>query len=216
MKAKDEAAVLAQVSKAITGIEKGLKKPLIALLTRVMVDSGEATADQLVGLRTAAQNLRVGVDEIAFEFDVTNKRAVDWVRAHVGELIDNISETTRTEIRDLVEEAFEAQYDVDDLAAEIEAILGDDARADKIARTETMRASNEGLLETWAQAEEAGILTGTEQKEWITTPDDRLCPVCEPLDGVNVALDGTFSVDGAEIDAPPAHPNCRCTMGLSA
>ncbi|MCL6580136.1 MAG: hypothetical protein K6U08_00740 [Firmicutes bacterium] len=38
--------------------------------------------------------------------------------------------------------------------------------------------------------------------------DERVCPVCGPLDGKTVRLDEEFAPG---IFAPPAHPNCRCT-----
>jgi hypothetical protein len=59
-------------------------------------------------------------------------------------------------------------------------LIGDPERAELIARTETMRASNEGQQEAWDQAVEEGLLTGNEQQEWIVTPDDRLCPSASP------------------------------------
>jgi SPP1 gp7 family putative phage head morphogenesis protein len=98
---------------------------------------------------------------------------------------------------------------------EIEVLIGDADRAETIARTETMRAANEGQIEAWQQAAETGLLTGNESTEWITTPDDRLCPICEPLDGQTTALGGTFEVDGDRVSSPPAHPRCRCTVGLA-
>lgn len=158
-------------------------------------------------------DLRVAVDEVAFEFDATNPRTTEWITDHTGELIEGISSATRDSIRGLVESAFEEQFDVDELADHIGELLGDDDRAERIARTETMRASNEGLLESWRQALDEELIEGDLKKEWITTPDDRLCPVCEPLDGEQVGVDETFSVG---VVTPPAHPNCRCTMGLSA
>jgi SPP1 gp7 family putative phage head morphogenesis protein len=150
-----------------------------------------------------------------WNYDTTNPNAVKWVKEHAAETIDGIDEDTRQQIRDLVEEAFTEQYDVDELASEIADVIGDDERAENIARTETMRASNEGQLEAWDQATDAGLLTGTEEKEWIVTPDDRLCPICEPMEGETAALNEDFDVDGDKIDAPPAHPRCRCTVGLN-
>lgn len=159
-------------------------------------------------------SIRAAVD-VDFAFDETNPRAVAWVQAHSTALIEGLSETTREEIRDLVEGAFDGEYDTDDLANQIEELIGDATRAETIARTETMRASNQGQLEAWDQATEKGLLTGSESLEWITTPDDRLCPICEPLDGQTAPRGGTFEVDGDRITAPPAHPRCRCTVGLS-
>jgi SPP1 gp7 family putative phage head morphogenesis protein len=209
---KDEIAIFTLVSKAITAFEKAFRAPFEAVTTDVMDASGKAAARNLrkaIKLRAAAPSIG------DLKFDVTNPKAVEWIKQNAGDLIKGINETTRQEIRDLVEAAFEEQYDVDDLADQIEELLGDADRAETIARTETMRASNEGQAQLWDQATETGFLTGTEKQEWIVTPDDRLCPICEPLDGETAELGGVFESDGEEYDAPPAHPNCRCTIGLA-
>lgn len=203
---QDERKVLTLVSTAIETFEASAREPLEELLAKILEASGNTASKQVTNLRAAAP---------AFAFDVTNPKAVAWIKAHAAETITGISDATRDAIRDVVEEAFTAQFDVDDLAAEIETLIGDKDRAESIARTETMRASNEGQVQAWDQATEQGLLTGTESKEWITTPDDRLCPVCAPMDGETVALGDRFDVDGESIDSPPAHPNCRCTVGLS-
>jgi SPP1 gp7 family putative phage head morphogenesis protein len=182
----------------------------------VLAKSGDIAAKQLKK-RLRAQRAATGFrtsDVKEWAFDSTAPSAVDWVKEHAAETIKGISEDTRAQIRDLIEESFSDQFDVEDLAGEIADIIGDDARAEVIARTEVMRASNAGQIEAWDQATEAGLLTGNESKEWIVTPDDRLCPICEPMDGVQVGLDEMFDVDGDQVDEPPAHPNCRCTIGL--
>lgn len=161
-----------------------------------------------------SQALRAMADYVkGFAFDRTNPRVKDWAAKHAGELIDGISKTTRDAIRDHVESAFDEQFDVDELADRIAGELGDDEgeRADTIARTETMRASNEGQQEAWNQAVDDGVLTGDEKRVWIATDDELLCPICGDLADTEVGLDEEFD-DG--IDEPPAHPNCRCTMGL--
>jgi SPP1 gp7 family putative phage head morphogenesis protein len=84
-------------------------------------------------------------------------------------------------------------------------------RALTIARTETMRASNEGQLQLWQQAVSRGLLTGAARRRWIATDDEKTCPICGGLDGKEAALDANFS---PRIKAPPAHPNCRCTTAL--
>lgn len=49
-------------------------------------------------------------------------------------------------------------------------------RAETIARTETIRAANEGQQQAWQQASEKGFLDAEEARRiWIVTPDDRLC-----------------------------------------
>ena len=210
--------MLEAAGNAVDTLVKKLQPGLEAVLFDVLSKTGEVATKQLksrLRANRAATGFKIGADIKGFSFDATDPNAVEWVKSHAAETITGISEDTRAQIRDLVEDAFSEQFDVDDLADEIGNLIGDPARAEVIARTEVMRASNEGQLEAWDQATEAGLLTGTEMKEWIVTPDDRLCPICEPMDGKNVALDEDFDVDGDQVDGPPAHPNCRCTLGLS-
>ncbi|HYU42113.1 MAG TPA: phage minor head protein [Vicinamibacteria bacterium] len=83
-------------------------------------------------------------------------------------------------------------------------------RALVIARTEVMGALNAGQVAAWRDAQAKGLLSAGAMKEWITTDDERLCSICEAVDGETVALDEPFSEDG-----PPAHPSCRCTIALA-
>lgn len=90
-------------------------------------------------------------------------------------------------------------------------------RALVIARTETLRASNEGQRQLWQQAVQVGLLSGHERREWISTPDERECLICEDLDGKTAGLHDNFeSATEGGILGPPAHPNCRCTTGIVA
>lgn len=84
-------------------------------------------------------------------------------------------------------------------------------RSMNIARTETVGASNSGQLEAWRQGRSDGLIDEGLVKEWIVTPDDRLCPVCEPMGGQQVPLDAVFS--SGQLN-PPLHPSCRCAVGL--
>jgi hypothetical protein len=78
-------------------------------------------------------------------------------------------------------------------------------RARTIARTETIRASVDGQLAVWQQAQAQGLLPNHARKRWITTPDDRLCPVCAPMHGLEVPLHQDFP---GGVSGPPRHPNC--------
>lgn len=214
---RSEHAVYIFMNNAIVELQRVLGDSLEAVLLNIIVDSAKA-AESLVQkygpmLRVSAKQPPVSTTQMAF--DETNPKAVETARKRAAELIQGISEGMRERLRELVEEAFTQQIEVDDLADQIEEIIGDAARAETIARTETMKASNDGQQLLWEEAAEKGLLTGLEKKEWIVTPDDRLCPVCEPMDGVQVELGGFFSVGGEQLEGPPAHPNCRCTIGLA-
>ncbi len=89
-------------------------------------------------------------------------------------------------------------------------------RAEMIARTEVNRASIDGQLELWRQAQRKGLLPSQAKKTWVVTLDDRLCPVCEAVGGISVPLDQAFQVKRGNVLGPPAHPNCRCALVLDA
>jgi SPP1 gp7 family putative phage head morphogenesis protein len=86
------------------------------------------------------------------------------------------------------------------------------ARANTIARTETQASACAGQQLHWEDQMNKNYLSNEYfQKEWIVTPDDRLCPICATMDGKRASIDGVF--DGG-YKTPPLHPNCRCSFGL--
>ena len=82
-------------------------------------------------------------------------------------------------------------------------------RATAIARTETIRASMVGQDALWQQAVENGHLPDNVLRRWVTSLDNRACPVCRDLDGETAELGEEFLPD---IERPPAHPSCRCSL----
>jgi len=75
-------------------------------------------------------------------------------------------------------------------------------RALTIARTETIRAHAEGQLDALEQlgVKEIGVAV-----EWEVTGDDRVCPLCEPMQGT------VFKIEESR-NLIPRHPNCRCAF----
>ena len=69
-------------------------------------------------------------------------------------------------------------------------------RMEVIARTEVLRAHNQGRIKFHQQV-------GVQKLEWMTMEDERVCPVCGPLDAKRF--------DTGRFPQQPAHPNCRCT-----
>ncbi len=74
------------------------------------------------------------------------------------------------------------------------------ARSTVIARTEIIRAHAEGQLDALEQlgVAEVGVMV-----EWSTAGDDRVCPRCEPMDGVVLKIREARGLI-------PLHPQCRC------
>ena len=91
------------------------------------------------------------------------------------------------------------------------------SRAENIARTESIRAANAGLRESWRQAAEQGLLHTSLRQHWLVATDERTCPNCKQIPGMNpngVAIGGQFNTPYGPIEQPPAHSSCRCAMGL--
>lgn len=90
-------------------------------------------------------------------------------------------------------------------------------RAENIARTETVRALNNGQQSAWLKLDGDGKLPTTVKRAWIPAMSERTCPVCMEL-GMQrpVGLREPFTAPSAGliIMMPPAHPSCRCSMGL--
>lgn len=84
------------------------------------------------------------------------------------------------------------------------------------ARTMTIEASNAGLRDGWNQAARAGLFSRERATlVWFASGDDRVCPECSALNGIEVAfVDGTWETSTGNAFYPPAHPACRCTLVL--
>jgi hypothetical protein len=80
-------------------------------------------------------------------------------------------------------------------------------RTETIARTETLKASNEGRNAAWKQGVNGGFIGPNAVKEWQA--EGSACNICLPLDGEQVPL-----LDSFPEGDPPRHPNCRCNVKL--
>lgn len=194
------------INAAVKAVRAALVQSLFSILLKIYTAGGETGIATLRKLRISQLRTLAPLD---MRFDVSNPRATKWAKAHALELADGIAETTKDDLRRVIADAVEGD-DVDAMRDEILDAVGDEARADMIARTETMTAANEGNREAWDQALEAGLLPEDAKKVWIATSD--ACPECDELDGEEVGLNEDYSSDGG--DGPPLHPNCRCTEGI--
>lgn len=84
-------------------------------------------------------------------------------------------------------------------------------RAKIIGDVQSFTALNFGRQLTYMEAQDAGLLPKSARKVWVTAIDERVCPVCRPMDGRSVGLTDFFHVAKTRIMVPPVHPNCRCT-----
>lgn len=91
-----------------------------------------------------------------------------------------------------------------------------DYRAMSIAQTETTRAASLGLQDSYAQAVDRGALPKEAIRQfWQISLDESTCDHCLSVVDNNpegVPFGQPFDSDEGPIDAPPMHPNCRCSL----
>lgn len=94
------------------------------------------------------------------------------------------------------------------------------ARAETIARTETINAAQAGQQLSWEQAAQKGFFERTKVRQgWLVTPDDRLCIWCAVVPEMNIGgvpLGGYFKTPLGPVLRPTLHPQCRCSLYLMA
>lgn len=86
------------------------------------------------------------------------------------------------------------------------------ARANMIARTELASAYNGGVDVAIQQGIADDVFEGEIVKTWRTQADERVCPICGPLDQTSVGVGDDFQSLGFTGAIPPAHPQCRCVV----
>jgi len=141
---------------------------------------------------------------VSGSFDVTNPKVIKWIKAHCGKLIKTIADTNFDALKRTLTEGIKLGEKIPKLAARITAEYNDckGYKAVRIARTETISASNQGALQAYDQS---GVV---EEKEWLAETD--ACDIC-----LDIALQGAVPLHSSfsgGFDVPPAHPNCRCTV----
>jgi SPP1 gp7 family putative phage head morphogenesis protein len=147
--------------------------------------------------------------QVLVNWDVFNQSAIDWLNKwrFSGALNDIQGHTRDTAIK-YIQDWVRAGDPLPLLEKKLSTLF-DKRRAQTIARTEVTRMYAEGNIAAWKST---GYVT---QKRWNTARDERVCPICGPLDGMIVQIDSngfTTEPGGLGITAPPAHPNCRCWL----
>jgi len=169
-----------------------LRGALMPFLTNLFLDA----AERLIG------TLPIGVD-----WGLINTRASNWAARYGGELIKNITETTRRAVQEAIAAFFDTGMTRADLEARLARIFSP-VRAEMIAITEVTRAAAEGEIEVGQELAKAGILMTA---IWNTRNDELVCPICGPLNQQPATgyTEGRRPYWNDNLTVP-AHPRCRC------
>ncbi|KKN71751.1 hypothetical protein LCGC14_0418170 [marine sediment metagenome] len=158
--------------------------------------------------------------------DLKNPKAEQFIEENAGRLIKDIDETTRNQLGKALATGLDEAEGVAQLKERVRAVFdkASDSRAELIARTEVVKASNFASQEAWRQT---GVV---EAKQWFTAGDDRVDPLCMKLDGKVASLNENFFEGGDtftvvdpdegrssikivdDVPVPPLHPGCRCVL----
>lgn len=90
-------------------------------------------------------------------------------------------------------------------------------RAQVIADNELVDAGNKGQKKLWDQAIGDGLLDKDVKKQWIVTPDEKLCNLCGPMMGPQpgvsiVPINMPYQTPaGAIFEVNDIHVRCRCS-----
>lgn len=159
-----------------------------------------------------------------FRFDVRNLFAEEWYERYILQFAQPINATTSDSVSEVLRQGMREGWSVPETQRNLDVVFrqwmtgdlsADDFRwleqrlpphrTEMIARTETIRASNQGsqaLYRDW----------GIKRKEWLTAIDNLTCDFCPPMNRQEVGIDALFSGGLGQIDAPPYHVSCRCTV----
>jgi len=162
-----------------------------AAMSRHFRDIYVASAEQVL----AAQP--IGVD-----WGLINQRAITWADSYSFDLVQGINQTSRDTVARAVSAFFEEGQTIGDLRAALSHTFGP-VRAEMIGTTEVTRSAVQGERAFIAELEKMGIAF---KKFWVTSQDERVCPICSPLhERPSEEWISEFPT------GPPAHPRCRCS-----
>jgi SPP1 gp7 family putative phage head morphogenesis protein len=172
--------------------------------------TGQMIADLRPQMEAMARDAMLGYAAevgVGVEWGVIAEEAAAWAERYAGELIRGITDTTRKVVGRKVAEFIRTPgRTIGDLKADLAPHFGE-TRAQMIAVTETTTAYAQGTLFYQRALADAGVRM---VRVWHTSRDEKVCPVCGPLDGK------TEDVWAAQFPGgPKAHPNCRCWVTLT-
>lgn len=172
----------------------------------------ESGLEALLAIKMSNADMISVVNEIAADF--ASRRAAEMVGMKYdedGALVENpdakwaISDTTRDDLRDLIEQAFKQEAPIADLAQSImEAGTFSAARAKMIADTEVQWAQARSSVETW---QHSGLVIKT---DWQVSNLDP-CVVC-----LAFSEGGPYPLKTTPIPVEDSHPHCHCVLRVAS
>lgn len=226
---------LADASAAVRDVLYGmLREAALAGLT-----AGAGDVDRVLGggpstvAANGAASAQDAKTEIGIDWTLINREVLAWVQQYAFGLVSQLGERSRTALSEAIQRWASNGLPLRDLIDELTPIFGP-VRAEMIAATEVTRAYAEANLRAW---QASGVIEGYSIR---TAMDERVCPICGPLGGVEFGEDGPIDTPiaeqeqralstrfgepfvhpggggaaaryaGKQFEKPPFHVRCRC------
>ncbi len=187
--------------------KKLARKRLLAGMFRQNVAAYEESLRGLEKLASASRlpsmATLVDIERLASMFGLTSRQAAAIVRG--TEALFNYGPKNTKARLESIRRA---------MVRQIQAAL--EARAEVLGQTIGREAISTGQQALFETAQRQGLLDEEKQKrQWVTRHDEKVCPICDSIDGVEADIDQSFEAeDGSILFQPPAHPRCRCSIRL--
>ncbi len=137
---------------------------------------------------------------IGWDFSITMKWMLRFLAAYNFPQIKDVTDAQKKAIKRLLIDSLTNGWMMSKLEDELEEIVGDENKAVMIARTETIRAANEGALLQYGEE-------NVEKVRWLATPSAPGGRTCRQCLGMNGKIFKLADASGLI----PFHVNCRCT-----
>jgi hypothetical protein len=126
------------------------------------------------------------------------------------QLAETITAHTKQQIIDSIKVSLKSGESITDATARMDKIIGDPRRAERIARTESVRSFSTGII-TY------GLSTGASTKTWqtVNNPCDLCISVVRLNENATVGIADSFKSLVGPLFGNPAHPNCRCGVKIN-
>jgi len=167
--------------------------------------------------------------ELAYRFiglegklTIANDAVKNFITHQVKKIIKDATKDTNDKLASAIINGLDKEESVPQIRKRVGDLFDDmkKYRSERIARTETLRASNFAATESY---KESGFV---KKLRWLTALDDRTCEWCGPMNGKTIGIGdnffdkgdsfrgrdgGVLDLDYDSVEFPPLHVNCRCT-----
>lgn len=233
-----EATTLKYVPKYKAAFNKVLAKQKETVLGNIQHLAGKSIGDTLLNMSDEDSNfdeeltpvlmsLTLEQGQLAMEFSGAedaqyqqSKSLKAAIAASTKKMSQNFNSETVDQLTDTLNEGISNSEPISQLSDRVASVydVAADYRSDRVARTEASNASNSATLDGYQQNPVVTAMT------WYANPG--ACEYCDDLDGTTVGLsdnfvaqgdsvdvgDDSYQADYGDVNTPPLHPNCSCTI----